>query len=333
MKILDAIKNSFSGNVLENQVNNQRVSQNEFLVLVDQEAKKIKRLKIIDINELHITGMVTSTTGLTSYNFEVDFNDKGQLTGNYEITDQGNTDSMIPQIFSERLSTAIKNNISDTFKTDPENINLDIEYVFCFRCGNKLPSSRKNCQFCGSIQPHFEEVLQQINYEKEKVKTNLSEKEVLKEQNRPIIEKERTEQLKKQEEIEQLRLKQDEKRTEALHNLFKFLAKVIPVCLIIFFIFTYSRTFISDYQHKSNGDIRISSSSGYGDNIDSVKADFKNMGFKNINLVKIKDVTFLKNKELLDIVDDVSINGDNSFKEGDYFPKDAKVKISYHTKK
>lgn len=64
----------------------------------------------------------------------------------------------------------------------------------------------------------------------------------------------------------------------------------------------------------------------------SVKSDFENAGFKNIELQKQKDLGFFDRKKDGNVIS-VSINGDSSFTEGDWFPEDAKIKITYHARK
>ena len=65
-----------------------------------------------------------------------------------------------------------------------------------------------------------------------------------------------------------------------------------------------------------------------GDNYKEVEAQFRSMGFENIELVDLKDsgIKVWKNGK----VKSVSISGNTDFDEGDYFSKDEKVVISYH---
>lgn len=58
----------------------------------------------------------------------------------------------------------------------------------------------------------------------------------------------------------------------------------------------------------------------------------KKAGFTNIKLEKEKDLIFgwiSKNGE----VSSVTINGKSSFSDGDWFKKDAVIRIKYHTYK
>lgn len=65
-------------------------------------------------------------------------------------------------------------------------------------------------------------------------------------------------------------------------------------------------------------------------NINSIVALYQAAGFKNVNAVPLCDLnifTAIKNGQ----VDDVTINGDNDFDEGEVFPKSASVIITYHS--
>ena len=56
---------------------------------------------------------------------------------------------------------------------------------------------------------------------------------------------------------------------------------------------------------------------------------FRSAGFKNVNAVPLNDLNMftMKNNGK---VDSVSINGNEEFEEGDIFPKNSHVTITYH---
>ena len=65
-------------------------------------------------------------------------------------------------------------------------------------------------------------------------------------------------------------------------------------------------------------------------NYNSIYVLFRSAGFQNVAVVPLKDLNILtlaKNGK----VDDVTIDGDNDFDEGDVFPKTAHVLITYHS--
>lgn len=69
----------------------------------------------------------------------------------------------------------------------------------------------------------------------------------------------------------------------------------------------------------------------YEKNYNVVVQLFQAAGFSNVNAVPLNDLnsrTARKNGQ----VEDVSINGNEDFEEGDIFPKDSTVLITYHSK-
>ena len=80
---------------------------------------------------------------------------------------------------------------------------------------------------------------------------------------------------------------------------------------------------------EQEGKISVGDCDDYeGDSYKEVEAQFRSMGFENIELVDLKDsgIRLWKNGK----VKSVSISGDTDFDEGDYFSKDEKVVITYH---
>lgn len=74
---------------------------------------------------------------------------------------------------------------------------------------------------------------------------------------------------------------------------------------------------------------KVGSSRDYiNKNYKEVVAKFESMGFTNIELVDLDDAGVLTGE--VDTVKSVSIGGDDSFTDFDYFSKDEKVTIVYH---
>ena len=71
------------------------VTEAEFYEIVMKAAKPIKRLKV-DIHGPVIYGTVRTQSGINTWNFKIDFNDYGHLTGAYWISRE-NHDSSIPE--------------------------------------------------------------------------------------------------------------------------------------------------------------------------------------------------------------------------------------------
>lgn len=122
-------------------------------------AKTIKRLSV-EVNNSVICGTVQTISGLQSWKFVVDFNYFGSVTGKYVFIKIDNPDSNIPEIYAEKIKTAIKSLYSKS-NLDPENL----EKNHCPNCGELLDKqegfSNKcvfwRCKRCGTLsklKPH-----------------------------------------------------------------------------------------------------------------------------------------------------------------------------------
>lgn len=82
------------------------LSQEEFAQVAISEAKKIKRLWV-EVDGHIVRGTVHSVSGLSKWQFILDYNDFGTITGKYwKKTDNG--DSSIPDVLGGRISDAIR---------------------------------------------------------------------------------------------------------------------------------------------------------------------------------------------------------------------------------
>ena len=85
---------------------NDGVSQEEFVEIVNAIVKTIKRVTV-SINGPVVTGTVRSQSGISTWKFQLDFNDYGHLTGRYWITNE-NKDSQIPESLAQQIQKRIK---------------------------------------------------------------------------------------------------------------------------------------------------------------------------------------------------------------------------------
>lgn len=83
------------------------ISLDEFSHIVKQSVRYIKRVKILSINGPIVYGTVRSNSGLNEWNFTIDFNDYGHLTGKYWIQSD-NEESDVPRVIAEKISTLIR---------------------------------------------------------------------------------------------------------------------------------------------------------------------------------------------------------------------------------
>ena len=87
------------------------ISQNDFEQMAHRIAKRIRRLNISVCGPI-VYGEVESQSGISTWRFEVDFNDFGHITGNWWITQRENRDSNIPNRFADLMEHAIKERLN-----------------------------------------------------------------------------------------------------------------------------------------------------------------------------------------------------------------------------
>ena len=68
-----------------------------------------------------------------------------------------------------------------------------------------------------------------------------------------------------------------------------------------------------------------------GKNYKSAVLLFRGAGFANVNAIELKDLTMF-NQRKNGQVETITINGRDEFEEGDIFPKNSNVLITYHSK-
>ena len=88
------------------------ISQEEFESIVIQIGNRFRRLSDVSVDGPLVNGTVYSQSGLSEWNFTIDFNDYGHLTGRYWLfTD--NDDSNIPSYIANAISAAINDTLSN----------------------------------------------------------------------------------------------------------------------------------------------------------------------------------------------------------------------------
>ena len=84
----------------------------DFKKVAIQIAKPIKRLYVYVENQ-YVIGEVKTVSGINSWKFKLDFNDNGVITGKYWFSYCDNTDSDIPNMYAEKLSSTIINSLKN----------------------------------------------------------------------------------------------------------------------------------------------------------------------------------------------------------------------------
>ena len=85
----------------------EKFSQQDFENIAIKVAKPIKRLTVTVNNEF-VIGKVRTSSGINTWEFILDFNDYGKITGEYWIKYNENHDSQIPGSYAEQLKSAVK---------------------------------------------------------------------------------------------------------------------------------------------------------------------------------------------------------------------------------
>ena len=87
----------------------EKLTEEQFENLAFNVIKRIKKKKIdIEVYGPKIYGTVESQSGLTEWDFTIDFNDYGSITGNYWLWSE-NDDSLIPKRIAEDMQKCIEN--------------------------------------------------------------------------------------------------------------------------------------------------------------------------------------------------------------------------------
>lgn len=342
------------------------ISQSRFTKIANSAKNGIPRLTNITVNRSIVTGTVKSNSGLSKWNFTIDFNDYGSVTGKYWITSE-NEDSNIPLCVAEKIKDEIKsilnsgaslpNRENAKFETDCTGSFGEVERRFCPHCGKRtVLSDIKFCTHCGKsvddsiVQPtsthETSEQIVNLNCENcnahleldldnmmaycpycgQKLLLNLDRIENI------LAERERTKRQQEETARTQMRYEYTERREkrESASSLKGLLLVVLFVFLSLGFL--HLMLYQETCEHKSRNDIYITVSAKdiKGENYEDAVRIFKSAGFDNIELIQKDDlIVGIFAKE--GTVDSVTINGHSSFSNGDWFPADAVVKITYHT--
>lgn len=89
------------------------VTHAEFIELARDIAKSAPRVEDVVVTGMSATLHVRSSSGLTTWTADIDFNDYGHLTGAYWMKSE-NTDSLIPAHFANTMRQQIEKRVSRT---------------------------------------------------------------------------------------------------------------------------------------------------------------------------------------------------------------------------
>lgn len=82
------------------------ITEEDFDAMVRCSGKGIKRIIGLSVDGPVVYGTVRSQSGISDWNFRIDFNDYGEVTGRYWISSD-NKDSEIPKTIAKRIAQQI----------------------------------------------------------------------------------------------------------------------------------------------------------------------------------------------------------------------------------
>ena len=83
------------------------ISEEEFQAVVRSAAKSIRRLKVLEIDGPVVRCSVRSASGISTWEFSLDFNDYGNITGECWM-ETDNEESTIPSVLKERIQDELE---------------------------------------------------------------------------------------------------------------------------------------------------------------------------------------------------------------------------------
>lgn len=90
---------------------NDKITEDEFKSIVEVACNSIKRVIEVSVEGPIVNAAVRSQSGISNWQFKIDFNDYGNITGKYWLTNE-NSDSQIPSVAAERIKEEINKKIN-----------------------------------------------------------------------------------------------------------------------------------------------------------------------------------------------------------------------------
>ncbi len=272
------------------------ITEEEFSAMVQRAGRGLSQLFELYNDGPKVHGGFTSQSGKSDYYFTIDFNDFGQLTGKYWLTDY--SDSVIPSTIARRISHSISRY--------PESVEP-------FYQANERRTDNNNPKenLSSEDQAKYAEIRAEERIERARLA------------NERKIEQTR---IKEAEQTEREKLAAEERKRNDSRGL---------IAILLLLLMTMGLLFYNFYLHKDDPPkvaVTYSAKDFVGMDYNEVKSILRKDGFTDISFTKEADIVLgfvAKEGE----VKKVTINGSSKFKSGDKFDEDAKVVIIYHVRK
>ena len=100
------------------------VSPLEFEIIARKQAHSIERIIHVEVEGYCVYCVAETTRGTSEWEFSIDFDDNGHVTGNYDIRSE-NYESNIPEHFAKKIQRALMNkDIDNAFKKGVDDVKL-----------------------------------------------------------------------------------------------------------------------------------------------------------------------------------------------------------------
>lgn len=349
-----------------------KISESEFETIVYQITDDFRRVKDVSVDGPLVSGTVVSQSHLSQWDFTLDFNDYGRITGRYWLTSD-NDDSSIPDKVGELICEAVQSYTPRTHRAVPANddtsdarkVNFaeaEDSYAaftprthsfcshcgaavsspdaqFCSSCGGKLAVQNRNgIRFIQAVCPGCNSQLE-VNMDALNAFCPRCGKKLLIDfdhVDRVYVEKEKTkreqEVTKREQEVTKRKKMEYDKEEREDKKSNKALLALVLLMVLSFVSRTVSNR--NDVnKHIANNDIQISISAENLGNMTYSEAETV-LRNEGFENITLVPVEGLFNNMFSDpdSVIDVYINGDKDFAQSEWFPEDASVRIEYHSK-
>ncbi len=215
--------------------------------------------------------------------------------------------------------------------------------LVCEDCHGTMEIDRKSniiyCPYCGSKKLIIEsdEVKKQAirsvarqNIERDKMAGKLIEEKIRLE-NEKEAKKLQLEAEREAKEVKKLELEAEKETTrrEIKKERLDYLIPIL-IILLLYLLLKIDNWKEASENHYNEAKLEISAENCRGQDYEDIVTLLKTSGFTNIEATGLKDlIVGLFNKE--GKVEKISVNGDTDFYSDTWFPKDAMIKITYHS--
>lgn len=291
---------------------NEAVSFEDFERISKNIGSKINRIKDIKIDNGIITCIVISQTGASEWQFSVDFNNWGHITGTH-WTYTENFDSSIPEHYGDLVAKEIKNIIEEK-NIKLLNLSYEIDMNTTIGLDAELKYYEKN------------KFIKKILKKQKRIKLNYNLKELIREHYYPVFSIFKNAGLKNIKTIPIFDI--DSNSIDLLFKVNKIFIDGIDSTTTTNEICEHSEVIIT-YHDKKKINVPYNNNFFKGKQVFEIQKLLKELGFSEIKTVQVPDVVlglFVKENTIQKVL----INDENiSIKEKYFF--DDKITIYYHT--